>query len=260
MTPKNLPANPVLSALRTDHAGVALHHGEAYSYPPHLGPFAALRHDHPPAWADLAHLVDAALIERTGDFEPVGWVSEGPFELTTMSAGRGDRASVPPVGPVRILGAENTSEMQRLLEVCGIHTFASGSTAIAEYLGCYHDERLVAMAGLRFSLPGWREICCVATDPEFRGRGYARMLVDALVECAGFDGQNAFLFVETDNPARQMYRRFGFVEVCTRAAEYLTRTTDRSPTPSSPIHPSPTHPSPPHRSPTHPSPTHGGTE
>jgi GNAT superfamily N-acetyltransferase len=223
MTTTNLPSDPVLTALRTDHSGVALHHGEAYSYPPHLGPFAALRHDHPEAWADLARLVDAALIERTASFTPVGWVSDGPFDLTTMTAGDNRRANAPLIGPARVLGPGNTPEMARLLEACDIHTFASGSTAIAEYLGCYHEEELVAMAGLRFSLPGWREICCVATHPQFRGRGYARMLVDALMQRAGFDGQQAFLFVEADNPARQMYRRFGFTEDRTRTAEYLTR-------------------------------------
>jgi len=73
--------------------------------------------------------------------------------------------------------------------------------------------KLVAMAGLRMHLPGYREITTVATLPGFEGRGYATALTAALIQRIRDRNERPFLTVRTDNArAVEIYRRLGFRE------------------------------------------------
>ena len=81
------------------------------------------------------------------------------------------------------------------------------------FLGIRSDQKLVAMAGLRMHLPGYREISTVATLPGYEGRGYASALVAALVERIRERNERPFLTVRSDNSrAVEIYRRRGFRE------------------------------------------------
>ena len=56
------------------------------------------------------------------------------------------------------------------------HTYRFGT-----YLGIRVDGVLAAMGGQRMHLPGYREVSAICTHPDFRGRGYARVIVARLV-------------------------------------------------------------------------------
>ncbi len=57
----------------------------------------------------------------------------------------------------------------------------------------------------------------IAVVPSKRGRGYGEQLLSALMKRARDDGFSALsLSVESANPARKLYERFGFREVETR--------------------------------------------
>src|SRR3546814_17260936 len=47
---------------------------------------------------------------------------------------------------------------------------------LGDYIGVHDQGRLVAMAGQRLHIDGYREISAVCTDPEYRGRGLAAAL------------------------------------------------------------------------------------
>ena len=69
---------------------------------------------------------------------------------------------------------------------------------------------------------GEAEILSVAISPAYRGRGYARPLLDTHLRwLAGVGARAVFLEVgETNAPARRLYRRAGFREVGRRQGYY----------------------------------------
>jgi predicted GNAT family acetyltransferase len=84
---------------------------------------------------------------------------------------------------------------------------------LGPFLGIRVEGRLVAMAGMRMHLPGYREITTVGTLPGYEQRGYATNLVAALVERIHERNERPFLTVRTDNPrAVEIYRSLGFRE------------------------------------------------
>ena len=72
-------------------------------------------------------------------------------------------------------------------------------------------DRPVAMAGA-FTDEGRIQVWGMWTDPEHRGRGHARALLDALVARAVAKGTPVSLHVNVANPvARTVYESYGFV-------------------------------------------------
>jgi predicted GNAT family acetyltransferase len=72
-------------------------------------------------------------------------------------------------------------------------------------------DRPVAMAGA-FTDGGRVQVWGMWTDPEHRGRGHARALLDALLGDAVANGTPVGLHVNTANPvARAVYEKYGFV-------------------------------------------------
>ena len=64
----------------------------------------------------------------------------------------------------------------------------------------------------------------IAVVPSRRGRGFGAVLLEALLEQARADGFAAIsLSVDRDNPAVQLYRRYGFVEVAERGRAWTMR-------------------------------------
>ncbi len=73
------------------------------------------------------------------------------------------------------------------------------------------ERRPVAMAGV-FTDDGVVRVWGMWTDPEHRGRGHARALLDALLGEAVAEGRPVALHVNTENAgARAVYERYGFV-------------------------------------------------
>jgi len=72
---------------------------------------------------------------------------------------------------------------------------------------------------------GEAEILSVAIAPSWRGRGYAKPLLDLhLRRLAGIGARTVFLEVDKDNaPARRLYRGAGFYEVGQRQGYYDSR-------------------------------------
>jgi predicted GNAT family acetyltransferase len=72
---------------------------------------------------------------------------------------------------------------------------------------------LAAMGGQRMHLPGYREVSAICTHPDFRGRGYARLIVGRLVAMIFDEGLKPFLHVQAENlGAQALYAALGFTE------------------------------------------------
>jgi predicted GNAT family acetyltransferase len=80
------------------------------------------------------------------------------------------------------------------------------------YYGIRINNELVAMAGERLAVPGFREISAVVTHPEQVGKGYATLLMNRLLNDHAAVGLKSFLHVKEQNSrAIAIYRRMGFV-------------------------------------------------
>ena len=89
--------------------------------------------------------------------------------------------------------------------------FGPRTIELGEYLGCFEDGRLVAMAGERMQAGSFHEISGVCTHPDFQARGMARRLMLALIRRQMQRGETPFLHVMWDNTtAHGLYQRMGF--------------------------------------------------
>ena len=172
----------------------------------------------PQAWESMARLArqaPVALFTPAPLAPPAGWTIIRHFDLFEMVHEDGapviDRdasitvtdlseADLPEMTVLYAATRPNRKLCQRIQKLGG-------------FLGIRSDQKLVAMAGLRMHLPGYREITTVATLPGYEGRGYATALAAALVERIRERNERPFLTVRSDNArAVEIYRRLGFRE------------------------------------------------
>ena len=210
--------NPSWTALTTHQAQIALVEGMARRFPPEMCVHGALALPMPQAWESMARLARQApvgLFTPAPLAPPAGWTVIRHFDLFEMvhedDAPAIDRdpsitvtdlseADLPEMTVLYAATRPNRKLCQRIQKLGG-------------FLGIRSDQKLVAMAGLRMHLPGYREITTVATLPGYEGRGYATALAAALIERIRERNERPFLTVRTDNArAVEIYRRLGFRE------------------------------------------------
>jgi predicted GNAT family acetyltransferase len=214
--------NPAWHALTTLHARFAEGDALAKRYPATMSQIGAVRESTAEAHRSMAKLLGPGGIARLfmsepGEPSPFFSVLE-KFEVRQMIGPR-----QPPrdeEDDIQELTAADVPEMLRLIELTRPGPFGARTHEMGTYLGIRKAGRLVAMAGERLRLPGFTEISSVCTDPEHRGRGYARRLVSALARRIAQRDETAFLYVLLDNdPALRIYEKLGFeTRRCVRIA------------------------------------------
>lgn len=209
--------NPAWTALTTHQATIALVEGMARRFPPEMAVHGALALPIPPAWDSLARLarVPVGLFTHEPLQVPPGWKVTRHVELLEMV--HSDSEKVPFAGArvdVVELSDADVPQMSALYEATRPgRKMCPRIQKLGTFLGVRKDDKLVAMAGLRMHVPGYREITTVATLPEFEGRGFAMALVGSLVERIRGRDDYPFLTVRTDNTrAINIYKRLGFKE------------------------------------------------
>lgn len=203
--------NPVYHALRGPHLSFARQQGAASRYDPDVSAFAGLP-DVPDetSWNDIRSLVsDRPFILIRDHFDvPRGW--------TQVFSGQGLQYTAENVvgeyfPQARPLDTHDVVAMTDLVERTRPGPFEPRTIELGNYVGVFDGDRLIAMAGNRFRLKGYREISAVCTDPEYRGRGLAAFVVRHLVALTASQGDTSFLHVaETNTSAIALYERLGF--------------------------------------------------
>jgi GNAT superfamily N-acetyltransferase len=167
--------------------------------------------------ADLAEYLIAAGFEDHGS---------DPLMTLALEPGALAGAAAPPVGLV----VEEATTRDRIADIArfavgslgdespGGSTFAATLVRLASeqpprlrLFGGWADDRLVSTSGL-FTGAGVAGIIAVATDPDWRGRGFGRALTAAAIEAgrrAGFDTASLM----ASDMGQPVYRRLGFEEV-----------------------------------------------
>ncbi len=138
------------------------------------------------------------------------WVCPRPPEFQPASEGAGEPAVWTE------LGDAHAERMYRLAKATDPGPFEHRTHRLGDYLGILNGDVLVAMAGERICLPGYREVSAVCTDPAHGGRGHAQVLVRELVRRQRLAGCLPFLHVRVGSPAEaqatRVYEKLGFVK------------------------------------------------
>lgn len=185
--------------------------GRAAQFQPEVLPVAALDDSSDPAaWRDLAALGGGrqTLVVGRNVVAPDDWTRVHEVPIQQMVD---DGIEAAPDPAAKILGPDDVPAMMRLLTVAPPGgPFLKRTAELGTFLGLWDEGQLVAMAGERIRVDGWTEISAVATDPRYRGRGYASRLVRAV--SAGIRARDERAFLHTSNDRLvDLYERLGFV-------------------------------------------------
>ena len=206
--------NPAWTALTTHQSQIALVEGMARRFPPEMAVHGALALQMPQAWESLARLarVPVGLFSNASLSPPPGWTVTRHVELFEMVHEDDTAAKQDLAIPITELSEADLAEMSAVYQATRpTRKLCQRIQKLGPFLGIRVEGKLVAMAGLRMHLPGYREITTVATLPEYEHRGYATTLVSALVARIRERNERPFLTVRTDSArAVEIYRRLGF--------------------------------------------------
>lgn len=172
---------------------------------PSAGAFAALR--------ELVEADEAIYVGSAAEHPaPAGWVVEGESVVWLMVCREPAAVrTAEPDNEVVTLGEADVDEMLALTSLTQPGPFARGTRRLGAYLGIRREGRLVAMAGERMRVAGFREVSAVCTHPDWQGRGLARRLIRALATRMLDEGDVPFLHVvESNVRAFRLYEELGF--------------------------------------------------
>lgn len=206
--------NPAWYALTNQHAAFALGDGLARRYPRAMTAFGAVAANDMAAFSDLAALVPPQEVVGLWGCQPPaedGWTLLMQIPVVQMVYA-GPRVEPPALAnQMRSLAASELPAIMQLIELTHPGPFQQRTLELGHFLALWQDATLVAMAGERMHLPGYREISTVCTHPSYQRRGYARQLTQQLIYEIQSAGEIPFLHVFTENKSAQaLYESLGF--------------------------------------------------
>jgi GNAT superfamily N-acetyltransferase len=223
-------SNPPMEALRTTHKSFAEAAGRACKYPADVSPFAAIENSSIEALGDLFSLMEPGEATYVVSETPLafkGLQCQGPLAVKQMTYPQ-ERPlpTIPEIDSVRIepLSCANAAEMVELTSIAFPGFFRIRTCEMGSYYGIRSGGRLVAMCGERMAIREYREISGLCTHPDYRGRGYAAVLMMQLMRDHREAGVKSYLHVSADNSnAIALYERMGFEHRGEFALYLLTR-------------------------------------
>ena len=202
--------HPIWNALTTRQAALAVGGVLARRYPSDIGPFAAMSDTSPQSFAALGALMSGSEIAVLFTPDPVSPPAE--FKVLLAKTGEQMIGMPAPAGTAEIvaLGAGDVPAMMELTKLTNPGPFALRSHELGTFFGIRIDGRLAAMAGERMKPGNYTEITAVCVHPDFRGRGFAQVLLAAVSRQIIARGEIPFLHVFSHNDsAFALYRRQG---------------------------------------------------
>lgn len=226
--------HPIWLALTSTQSGLAQGGALARRYPPAIAPFAALSESSQECFSALRELMLPSEQAVLFTLEPV--TASAGFKIALAATGEqmiGMPAEAATSAEIVRLGAADAPAMVELAELTKPGPFTLRTHELGTFFGIRADGRLVAMTGERMKPARYTEITAVCVHPDYRGRGYAQMLLSAVSRQIAARGEIPFLHVFSDNNAAiALYRRQG-MDIRRRIHVTVLIRTDASETPQS---------------------------
>ena len=210
--------NPIWSALTSRQMTLAKRHGHAARFHPTLSPLSGIADESKNAFEDLAHLSNAEqpAVLFVQNAPPRGWEILFDEPLIRMVCSR-EPTQPPDLRHSAIpLAEEHVPQMLELVALTEPGPFEHGTIHLGRYIGIFENSKLIAMAGERLALAGYREVSAVCTHPDHQGRGLAKFLTAMVAKRICEDGDTPFLHrlanSDTAAAAKRTYESIGFVE------------------------------------------------
>ncbi len=200
--------NAAWHALLGPQSGHSEARGVARRFHPDVSVFYAIDEPTSDAWDDLATLAagEVVVLFREAPLPPApeGWkqVFQGEGYQMVRNAPSVDVPEVPAIDPTtgqrvsqRALTDDDVDAMVDLVTRTEPGPFRPRTIELGGYLGIFHDDALVAMAGRRFHMPGYVEVSAVCTDPSARRRGYGAIVTALVADQIAGEGNTPMLHV-----------------------------------------------------------------
>jgi predicted GNAT family acetyltransferase len=213
--PEHLFANPVWSALHSNHRHFADFAGDACRYPADVVPFISVRTPNPNSMREVHSLL--APNEST-------WLIAEHYPqipelirhetLDCFQMALPENVAPPPetANNVVPLSDVNAEEMVALTNLAFPGFYRQRTCEMGSYVGVRSPAgELIAMGGERLQIDGFTELSAVCTHPSFRGQGHAANIMWQLVRNHRNNGIASWLHVGCPNAhAIQIYLHMGF--------------------------------------------------
>ena len=217
--------NAAWHALRGHHRAFAEERGALLRYHHDVSVFSAIAGDDPASWAGLAEASqpdEVHVLFRAGPLNPTpAWdvLFDGPGHQLVYSLDTVDTPTLPTTDPhtgrsvtLRPLLDTDVPDMMALIKLTEPGPFRPRTIELGGYVGIFHDDELVAMAGQRMRPPGHCEVSAVCTHPHARRRGYASIVTLTVAGGILARGERPFLHLVASNVAAlAVYEQIGFV-------------------------------------------------
>jgi predicted GNAT family acetyltransferase len=225
-------ANPFWHALNSEQSSIALGTGLARRYPADVIPFAGLEDASPEALSALHDLLAPGESIYVTGAQPLtipGITHDrtlpGLQMHFTAKIPTAEPSAIPSAIQVQQLTAPDASAMIALTDLAFPGFYRPRTYTLGHYVGIHVKGELVAMAGERVALPGFRELSAVCTHPEHTERGFAALLIRHLLRAHAGAGLRSFLHVTaTNHRAVALYERLGFERTRPLLFHQLSRT------------------------------------
>jgi ribosomal protein S18 acetylase RimI-like enzyme len=215
--------NPIWQAATMRQQHFACGEGPVRRFLTEVLPFAALQNHSAEAVAALTALISPGervwLFEEPPSLDAQQWRETNRIPGYQMACERllPPESAFPEThgnGPASVMldPVTDAAAMMALKEIAFPGFFGPRTPQMGRYRGIYVNGELVAMAGERLALPGYREVSAICTHPAHLGHGYAQQLTREATAAILADGDIPFLHVAGGNGAAlHIYEQLGFV-------------------------------------------------
>ncbi|MBL8576864.1 MAG: GNAT family N-acetyltransferase [Mesorhizobium sp.] len=204
---------PIWNALASSHAAFAEGNTLIKRYPPDIHPFACGRDDGPESMQALAALAapgdTQVLLQADEIAPPPGFDVSVATECVQMIAD----GAVLGIEDSRIhkLGEADAADMLELATLTKPGPFTLRAQALGNFWGIRNQGQLVAMSGERLKVDEMTEVSGVCTHPDFRGRGFGKLMKRYAAAQISARGETTFLHTYASNDtAIALYEKLGF--------------------------------------------------
>jgi predicted GNAT family acetyltransferase len=209
---------PVWSSLSSSHLALSEGNSVARRYLPDINLFASARDDDSTALEHLASLIGPG--EQVFVLQAPPIAKQPQLEVVKTALGvqmvdSGRALTTYADDDIVALHDADAADMFALATLTEPGPFCARTHMMGDYFGVRVRGRLVAMAGERMRFPGYTEVSGVCTDPDFRGRGFARRLSAHVMASIRARGDTPFLHAwRTNTAAIRLYEDLGFKHRC----------------------------------------------